>query len=107
MVHDNFRFKPDFGDLFAFSDMNMQRLRRHPLIRIKEKSIPFVSKYRWHYTSPYYNKITLSSKALSNKTLYLSVQSSVADGFGDVLGLEVGAVFQVGDGAGDFADFVV
>ena len=37
----------------------------------------------------------------------LSVESPVADGFGDVVGADVVGVFEVGDGAGDFADFVV
>ena len=36
-----------------------------------------------------------------------SVQFSVADGFGDVFALDIVAVFEVGDGSGDFADFVV
>ena len=35
------------------------------------------------------------------------IQFAVADGFGDVFGLDVFAVFEIGDGAGDFADFVM
>ena len=36
-----------------------------------------------------------------------AIQTAVLDGFGDVFGLEVHGVFQVGDGAGYFQDAVV
>jgi hypothetical protein len=35
-----------------------------------------------------------------------AVNGAVLDGFGDVLGLEVGGVVEVGDGAGDFEDAI-
>ena len=47
------------------------------------------------------------------KTLYsslcpiASVQASIADGFGDVLGLDGLGTFQVGNGAGDLEDTAV
>ena len=37
----------------------------------------------------------------------LPIQFSVTDGFGDVLALDVFGVFEVGDGSGDLADFIV
>ena len=36
-----------------------------------------------------------------------AVEAAVLDGFGDVFGFEVGGVFEVGDGAGDFQNAVV
>jgi len=39
--------------------------------------------------------------------LQLSIEASVLDGFGDVVGLDVLLVDEVGDGAGDSQDLVV
>ena len=36
-----------------------------------------------------------------------AVKRTVLDSFGDVFGLDLGSVFDVGDGAGDFEDAVV
>ena len=36
-----------------------------------------------------------------------AVERAVLDGFGDVFGFDVGGVFDIGDGAGDFQDAVV
>ena len=37
----------------------------------------------------------------------VAVEGAVLDGFGDVGGEDVGVVFEVGDGSGDFQDPVV
>ena len=36
-----------------------------------------------------------------------SIEASIADGLGDVVGLDVRGVVEVGDGAGDFQDAAI
>ena len=39
--------------------------------------------------------------------LEISVEEAVVDGFGEVVGLDVVGIVEVGEGSGDFEDFVV